>query len=121
MAGPQPPDRCRCSYASRDRPPAQSPDHPHRFTNDSFGRLALALGAVHEDYRDLHDAKMSAPGPKAHLDLKRVAIGPDIVEVDGLQDAATEALEASRGIPERQSRDSSRVYVRTVAQQQTRY
>ena len=40
--------------------------------------LALALGSVDEDDRDLDDAKPALPRPEAHLDLKCVAVGPNL-------------------------------------------
>ena len=64
--------RCRSPTSSRtvgprsdlpgDRPPAQPPDHPDRLEHDLPGHLALPLGAVVEDDRNLDDPELLSPG-----------------------------------------------------------
>ena len=66
----------------------------------------------------LDDREALPPAPEVHLDLERVAVRPDRAEFDRLQHLAAEALEAARGVAERQSRDDMRVDVREVAEEE---
>ncbi len=69
-----------------------------------FGHLALALRPVDEDDRDLGDPEAPLPGPEAHLDLKRVAVRADRVEIDGLEHGAAEAFEPAGRVEKLQAR-----------------
>src|SRR5581483_10943291 len=68
---------------------------PDRLEDDGPAHLRASLRAVAEDDRHLDDAEALAAGAERRLDLKDVAGGVDVGEVDRLEDAAAEALEAS--------------------------
>src|SRR5205809_697192 len=97
--------------ASGDCPHPEPPHHPDRLTKDGFGHLAVAFGPVHEHDRDLDNAKPLPPGPEAHLDLKRITIRSDVVEIDRLENSASEALEAAGRVPYGQTSDHSGIDV----------
>src|SRR5689334_1061128 len=108
------------SNLSRQRPPTQPPDHPHGFPDDMARHLALAFGPVDEDDRDLHDPEAALPRPEAELDLERVPVRANRVEVERGEHLAAEALEATGRVEQLKSRDDAGVDVRVVAQDETR-
>ena len=73
---------------------------------------------VHKDYGDLDHREALSPAPEVHLDLERVPVGPDGIELYLAQDLPMEALEATRGVPKREPRDDVRVHIGEVAQEQ---
>src|SRR5262245_26797246 len=79
----------------------------------------MPFGSVYEDDRDLDDPAALPPGSKAHLDLKRVAVGPHGVEVDRGEHGPAKALEATGCIPKRQASYGPCIYIGKVAEKQT--
>src|SRR5213082_2253642 len=79
----------------------QPPDHPDRFPNDLAGHFGVALKSVGENDRHFQDFHTFAPQLVGHLDLKTVAIGADVVKVDGLERAAAKTFVTARGVGNR--------------------
>src|SRR5688500_4899264 len=70
------------SHPPQQTPQTEPPYHPHRFSHDFLRHFARAFRAIEEDNRNLDNPKAFAPGAESHLDLKRVAVGPNVVEID---------------------------------------
>src|SRR6267143_4169146 len=68
---------------------------PDRFEHDRLAHLRAAGRAVDERDRDLDRLEARALRPIRHLDLEGVALRRDRVEVDRLEHAPSEALEAA--------------------------
>ena len=66
---------------------AQLPNDADRLDENLPAHLGGAGGAVDEDNRNLDDAHALADRPVGHLDLERVAVRVDGVDVDGLERA----------------------------------
>src|SRR5690348_12320665 len=104
------------SNGAPDGPPAESPDHPDRFSDDRLGHLARLLRPVDEDDRDLRDPEVTLPRAEAHLDLECVAVRTHSREVDRLEHRPAKALEATCRIPYRQTSYGPRIKVCAIAQ-----
>ena len=63
---------------------------------------------------------MLSPRAEAHLDLERVPVRANVIEVDGREHLPAKALEPSGRVPELEARDAPSVDVRAVAQHQSR-
>src|SRR6266545_7480747 len=83
----------------------QPPDHPDRFPDDSAGHFRAALKTVGENDRYFHDPHSLPPKLVRHLDLKAVAVGADVLEIDGLQRAAAKTFVAAGRVGERHAGD----------------
>src|SRR3990172_9024578 len=79
----------------------QPPHHPHRLIDDLFGHLGNAVSAVGEDNRDFVELESIPPRFEIHLDLKRIAVGVNRIEIDAFEYFPPEALESPGGIPYR--------------------
>ena len=71
----------------------------------------MPLLAVDEGDRDLDDAEAGTQHPVRRLDLERIPARVDRVEVDRLEDASPEALEAAGQVADRALEDGLRVEV----------
>ncbi len=71
---------------------AEPPHHPDRFPDDAPRHLRDADAAVGEGDRDLDDPEAAPPREEVHLDLERVAVGTDTVQVDRLEHARRKHL-----------------------------
>src|SRR3954463_14438396 len=84
----------RCS--SRGEP--QQRHLQHRLENDRAAHLRRALRPVDEDDGDLLDAKSFPEDAVCRLDLERIALRLDRVEVERLEHLPSEALEPARQV-----------------------
>src|SRR6185503_7165781 len=108
--------RRRRPPSSRDAPrgttgagEAQLPHQRQRLEEDLLRHLGLPDAAIDEDDGDLFDAHALLDGPIGHLDLKAVALRADAVEVEPLERAAAEALEAAGHVAHVDAEDGARV------------
>jgi len=83
-------------------------------------RLKAGTGraAVGEGDGDLGDAQALAPDFMSQFDLEAVSVRVDVLQVDGLERRATEALEPARRIGEGHARDQLHVAGGAEAQEQ---
>ncbi len=96
---------------ARQLPPPHPPDHPDRLPDDALAHLARADVTIDEDDRHLAHPEPRVPGAEHRLDLERVAVGADGVDVQPLEHPAVIAFEAARQIVERKPRHDPRVPV----------
>src|SRR3989442_1919036 len=82
----------------------QSPDHKKGLANNMAGHFRVALETIRKNDRHLHYFEPLPPKFVRHLDLKTVAVGPDLIEIDRLQRPAVEALIPARRTGERHAR-----------------
>ena len=87
----------------------EAPDHEDGFVDYLARDLGGALEAVGEDDGDFDDAHALAPEFVGELDLEAVAVGADVIEVDGFQGVTAEAFEAAGGIAEGHAGDDADV------------
>src|SRR5437773_34836 len=83
-----------CS-STRESPEPHERHLPHRLEHDRPAHLRVSLLAVAERDRHLDDAEAGPRCAVGRFDLEGVALGVDRVEVDRLEHAAAEALEAA--------------------------
>jgi len=79
----------------------ESPDHEQGLHNDLLRHFGNPLDAIRKDDRHLNNLEPPHPGPVIHFDLEAVAIRFQGGKVDGLECAATPALESPGWIPDR--------------------
>src|SRR5919109_5110917 len=80
----------------------QRRDLERRLDDDRPRHLRLPNPAVAKRDRDLDDVEPRAHRAVGHLDLKRVALRADGLELDALQGAPSPALEPARHVPDPQ-------------------
>src|ERR1051325_5341695 len=100
-----------------DSPPSQTPDHPYCLTNDGLRHLALPLGPVDKDDRDLDDLESALPGAVAHLYLKGITVRDNLIQINGFENRSAKALESAGRVPHWEASHATRVNVREIAQQ----
>src|SRR5579872_3738367 len=74
---------------------AQQRHAPHGLEHDRPAHLRASTRAIGEDDRHLDDPEARLPRAVGRLDLERIAPGGDAIEVDRLEHASREALEAA--------------------------
>ena len=98
---------------------AQCPDHPHGFQDDLFRHFRGPHLPVHEHDGDFLDLQPALPAVIIHLDLERVSIGTNTVQVDVLENGSAIALEAARGVGEGHSCDNTDVQTGALAEKKS--
>src|SRR5207248_4774384 len=93
------------SLPSRLGAEAQRPDEEQRLRHDAPVHLGIARAALLEEDRHLHDAQPQAPAALGYLDLKGVAAGADLLQLQRRQRPAAEPLEAAGQVAEGEAED----------------
>src|SRR5207248_4819509 len=82
------------------------------------GHFGVALKSIRKNDRHFDDLHALTPQLVRHLDLKTVAIGVDLIEMDGFQSAAAEAFVAAGWVGERHAGNYLDILGRAFAQHQ---
>src|SRR5881227_57741 len=110
MLGPVPSMSVRnMSKTAAESGQAERGHLPDCLRHDRAAHLRAALLAIDEVDRDLDDAKPREGRPVGRLDLERVPLARDRLEVDRLQYLTPVALEAARQVTDRRTEQHTRV------------
>lgn len=104
-----------------DEAETKFPAHEDGLAKDGGVHFGLSMFAVDEQDRDLLDAKAFLEGAPSHLDLEGVAFRAHIVEIDGFEDFASEALETTCKIADRDAEDGAGVEATATAEDLAAY
>ena len=94
------------------------PDADEGFADNVAGHFGTALHAFGEDDGDFDDVESLPPDFVRHFDLEAVAVGADLVEVDGFEGAPAKTFVAAGRVGEGHAGDDAHVVGRGLAQHQ---
>src|SRR5262245_5067142 len=92
-----------------ERSEPEQRDLPHRLGHDRARHLRRARATLDEGDRNLLHPEAAAADPVRRLDLDRIAVGRERVEVDRLECRPPEALDPAGEVPHAQAQEDLRV------------